>query len=462
MRRLAAVALGGGLAFAALAGACATSGGDAQPQGPVFTLDGSGASAMDASPDDAPTNSGHDVASPDADGAMGMDATKPDDASDSGGPGELDADAGEPVDAADASSETSPDCGSRTAVLAGSASSLSGAVAVGTGAFTVQSITGASATLTPAVVATSNGFEALVAMSGDAGGGYPLFGLGYGSTWSSPAALGSSASAIDAPAVALLGANVEGAYLDPEHLFFHAEWAGTSWNAGTDPVTPSGGTQSFGPARASAAATATELVIAYEGNDLHLYAQSWTSAGGWQAAVEIGTSTLVSTTPPMMPPAPAIVALTPGGTDDFLVVYDAPANPPSEQHIYYAVRTASSKAWSTPAEISAAIYSPAAPTLAAMSGGRALLGWEGGNGLAYSAEYDPTPTPAWTTAVEIGSATVTAPPSIASGVCGGDAVAAVVSGGSVVVAKYASGAWAAPASIAGLSGVAVASVATQP
>jgi hypothetical protein len=159
---------------------------------------------------------------------------------------------------------------------------------------------------------------------------------------------------------------------------------------------------------------------------------------------------------------PTIVALTPGGTEDFLVVYDAPANPPSEQHIYYAVRTASTKAWSTPVMISAAIYSPAAPALAAMSGGRALLGWEGGNGLAYTSEYDPTPTPAWTTAVSISSATVTVPPSLATGICGGDAVAAIVSGGTVSVAKYATGAWGAPASLAGIGGAQVASVATAP
>jgi hypothetical protein len=456
MRRLAAVALGGGLVFAALAGACATSGGDAQPQGPIFMLDGA-ASDTGATPVDAPATNGQDSTSPVVDGANGTDATKPDDAGSTGNPGAADADAGEPADASDASSETSPDCGSTVAVLAGGSSSLSGAVAVGKGAFTVQSISGASATLTPAVVSTGSGFEALVAMSGDAGGGYPLFGLGYaGSTWSSPASLGSSASAIDAPAVALLGSDVEGAYLDPAHFYFHAEWAGTSWNAGTDQVTPSGGRQSFGPVRASAAASATELVIAYEGNNEDLYAQSWTSAGGWQTAVQIGTSTLATNTPP------AIVALTSGGTDDFLVVYDAPAAPVSEQHIYYAVRTASTKAWSTPAMISAAIYSPAAPALAAMSGGRALLGWEGGNALAYTAEYDPTPTPAWTTAVEIGSATVTAPPSLATGICGGDAVAALISGGAVSVAQYASGAWQAPAGIAGITSAQVAAIATSP
>jgi hypothetical protein len=456
MRRRFAVASGAGLVLAALGAACATSGGDASSHGPVFDLsDGATVGVDGGNPsDDAPssTNDGHAP----VDSATPVDAPVTNESDGSDATTSSLEDAGTGNDASDASTTTGPDCGAKVAVLAGGASSLSGALAVGEGAFTVQSI-GGSATLTPALVATGSGFEALVAMAGDAGGGYPLFGVGLaGATWSSPAALGATASALDAPGAAVVGSDVEAAYLNPQHLYFHAEWNGTSWNAGTDPVTPSGGVQSFGPVRPSVASTGSELVIAYEGNDQHLYAQSWTSSGGWQAAVQIGTGTLATNTPP------ALVVLTGGGTDDLLAVYDAPPDGATEQHIFYAVRTASSKAWSTPAQISATVFSPNPPVLAPLSNGRALLGWRGGNQQAYTAEYDPTPTPGWTAATGIGASTVAVPPSLAAGTCGKDAVAVVVSGGTVSTSTYASGAWASPAAITGITGAQVAAVATSP
>jgi hypothetical protein len=428
---------------------CASSPSEGQTHGPVFEFDGAVPVTPDGGEsDDATTPVGTNEASAgDAPSPLG-DATV-DGAGHEGGASD---DAGEPFGA---------DCGSPTVVVAGSGSSLVGALAVGTGAFTTQTLTGSLA-VAPAIVASSGGFQAMLAMNVDAGGGDALFGVGLaGTTWSSPAALGESAGTIDGPAIAAMGSTVQGVYLNPNHLYFHAQFDGTSWDTGTDKVEVGAAPQSFGPVRASVAATAAELVMAYEGNDAHLYAQSWTSGGGWQSAVEVGTLKLGTNI------APAIIALSApesdGGTSDFLVVYAvaSTATPPLN-YINYALRDAASKTWSSPALTNITAYTPYEPSLAAMSGGRAIVGWRGGNNLPYTMEFDPAPTPTWTVPTPIASVTIDAAPSLATGTCGYDAVAALATNGAVTVANYTSDAWIPPTPIAGISGAAYAAIATSP
>ena len=74
------------------------------------------------------------------------------------------------------------------------------------------------------------------------------------------------------------------------------------------------GVQAFGPVSAAAAGTSTQLVIAYEGNNLLPYAQTWTTGGGWDDGVALGAATLAANT------AMAIVTLDSG---DLLVAYVA-------------------------------------------------------------------------------------------------------------------------------------------
>ncbi len=427
---------------------CATSASDAQTHGPVFGFDASGSSDDAGEPADGaspvPTNDASTVDAPssiDATDAYDVEASASEDAGDAG--------------------VTGTDCGSPTVVVAGSGSSLVGAVAVGAGSFTTQAITGSLASA-PALVATSTGFEALAAMNVDAGGGGALFGFGLaGTTWSTPAALGANASAVDGPAAAAMGATLQAVYLNPAHFYFHASFNGTSWDTGADKVEVGAAPQSFGPVRASAAASANELVIAYEGNDTHLYAQSWTSAGGWQTAVQLGTVALGTNLAPAI--IPFVAPTSDGGTSDFLVVcaLASSANPPINT-IDYAIRDGATKTWSAPVATNANAYTPNEPSLAAMSGGRAIVGWRGGNGLAYTMELTSTQGLAWSVPTPIGSGQITAAPSLATGTCGHDAVAAMATAGAVTIASYASGAWASPTAIAGISGASYATIATSP
>jgi hypothetical protein len=425
---------------------CATSR-EGETHGPVYdgsvpidVLDGSVSEGGDATTPgtafEASAPAGNDASGDAANGGNDEDA------------GDLD---GGSLDAGDGAAGA---CGSPTVVLAGNGSSLVGAVALGGGPFTTRTLTG-SAAFAPALVATAAGFEALVAMDVDAGGGGALFGLGLsGGTWGSPVALGAAAGAIDAPAIAAMGTTVQGVYLNPQNLYLHAQFNGTSWDTGADKVEVGSAPQSFGPVRASAAASATELVIAYEGNDGHLYAQSWTGAGGWQAAVKIGSDTLATNT------APAVVALA-GDSSDFLVVY-AIAGTSTTNYLDYALRTAATKTWGTPAVINATAYTPYAPSLAPMSGGGAIVGWRGGNNSPYTMAFTPSPSPAWTAPVPIASVNVTAAPSLATGTCGNEAVAALATNGTVTIATYANGAWVPSMPISGISGASFAAIATSP
>ena len=437
---LAFVAVSVPFVFAGCAGAE-----NGETHGPVFVFDGS----TSGSSDGGAVNDGNGNAPPNE--ASVTDAPGSD-ANERNGDDGSSSDAG----ASDASDGATANCTSPTVVLAGSGSTLVGAVSIGAGAFTTQSLTG-SAVYGPALVASSNVFEALVAMNVDAGGGGALYGVGLsGTTWGSPAALGGSASAIDAPAIAALGTTLQGVYLDPGHLYFHAQFSGTSWDTGADPVQVGTAPQSFGPVRAAAAAaSSTELVITYEGNDGHIYAQSWLTTGGWQTAVKIGDDTLATNT------APAIVALS-GGTSDLLVVY-ALASTQATNYLNYALRTASTKTWSTPAATNGTAYTLYAPSLAPMSGGRAIVGWRGGNNLPYSMEFTPSPSPAWSVPVPMAaSGNITSAPSLATGTCGNEAVAALATEGAVTISTYASGAWVTPTPITGISGASFAAIATSP
>jgi hypothetical protein len=444
-----------GLVGAWLVGAgCAASGSDGQVNGPMYDLDaGSGDSASttpegDGAPNDSSTTTGpHDGSSSGNEGG----STAPVDGGDSGST----KDGG---DAGDSSAPPSDGgCTSTTALLGGSTSMLFAATAVGTGTFTPQSLTG-SATSTPALVAFGSGFQALFTESGDAGGGNAIFATGYGGgSWSAPAALGGATDALGAPGVAVVGATMQGVYLNPSHLFFHAAY-GTSWDTGADAVrTSDGGPQAFGPVAASAAGTSTDFVIAYEGNNLLPYAQTWSSSAGWDDGVPLegaGTAAMPANTG-------MVVTALDGASADLLAVFiEAGGACTGATDCLYAV-TRTSGVWSAPALVNVAAYTPTAPTLATMSGGRALLAWKGGNGEGYASVYTSGATPAWSVPAPLTSAQLASPPSIAQGVCGDDAEAAYTSGGQVYTTHFAGGAWTTPATVTGGAGAAFVAIATS-
>ncbi len=456
MRRsvAASVVLSAGLFGAwVLEAGCTASGTEARINGQSYDLDAASndAGAEGGALGDGGTSSPHTEAGATSDAGVAdgasIDATFPDDAS-----GESDA-AGDAPSVSEAGT-----CGATTVVLGGNDFSIFGATATGTSAFTTEALTG-SMGAAPALVAFGTGFEALVAEAGDANGGGALFGVGYSAGgWSPLTALGGNADAIDAPAVAVVGATLQGVYLNPEHLYFHAAF-GAGWDTGADPVRPpndAGGT-AFGPVRAAAAGTATELVIAYEGSNGLPYVQTWNGTS-WDDGVALGSSLLAVNTPM------AIVALD-SGANDLLIAYVAAGGSCSAGSgcLYSVVRAAATKTWSAPVTVDAAAYvngaAPTAPTLASLTAGRGLLAWQGANGEGYESIYSGS---AWSTPAQLTSAAIGGAPSLARGVCGDDAVAAYVSAGSVYTTHLSVGTWTMPMLLAGASGVVAVSIATAP
>jgi hypothetical protein len=431
-------------AFACLfATACTASGSDDQTHGPVYGDAGTDATTVsDAAPDHAAGDATSDSASDAAD-AAGNDAQSASDADASDAAGDDGAtDAG--LDASDASDAGG--CTGVTAVLSGSGSALTGAIAVGHDAFTTQSITG-SAGSAPGLAAFGGGFQGLVRESTNA-----LASTAFTSTWSDLAALPGNPAAHDTPALAVVGAALHAVYLGTNFRFYHATFSGNSWDQGGDPVgLPDGGGQAFGPSRAAAAAVGAELVVAYTGNDQHLYVQSWTGGVWATQGTMIGTDTLPTDVPP------ALVALD-GGAYDLLVVYEKS----TDTKLYAATRTTQG-VWSTPAVVDPNAFTHDAPSLAPVAGAKALVAWRGADTKPYTSAYDAAKG-TWTTPAPLvagSNPNVDAPPVVARGVCGDDAVAAYVSSGAVSVTRLSGASWTTPVTVVA-SGASVVSLATSP
>ena len=348
-------------------------------------------------------------------------------------------------------------CTSLTVLVGGNNSLAFGASAVGPGAFVTQDLSSTMGSA-PALAAFGGGLEALFASAGASGG--PLYGVGFASgTWSSPVALGASAVAIDAPAIAVVGGALEGVYLNPQHLFFKAAFTSV-WDTGTSPVEPpnDAGPQAFGPVRAAAAGTATDFVIAYEGNDGHGYAQTWTATAGWDDGVALGSAALLADTPL------AIAPLTGGAVDLVAVYVDGEGAASSNNlHVFFSLRTAQTKAWSAPAMIGADVYTEAAPSIAAMSGGGAVVTWLGqSSGVYASVLSESGGSPSWSDPVQVTAASPAETASVARGVCGDDAIGAYLSDGAVYTTHFAGGSWTPPALLVGEAGITAVAIATSP
>jgi hypothetical protein len=130
----------------------------------------------------------------------------------------------------------------------------------------------------------------------------------------------------------------------------------------------------------------------------------------------------------------------------------------------FTTRTAG--VWSTAEEVYDAngyiAYTSDEVSLAALSGVRAVLVFRGGNMVPYFSIFDGTST--WTApaAVVTSTTTVSTVPSVATGVCGDDAIAALVeTNGDVDVTSLRAGAWSAtPTHVT--SATAYAGIATRP
>ncbi len=400
--------------------ACSSSSGEIT-HGPVYGDE-------DASVDDASTDS-------DATSDGSADATSP------GADASLDASAD--VTPSDSALDSAPDassCASTAAVVAGSGAILATVTATG-GAWGAAGTLVGSAGAQPAVVAYGSGFAAVVeATSGT------LTSTIYTSSWSTPQAIG-SASARDRPVAAAIGASLHLVYQDPtSYDFFHAVLSSGSWSPTADAV------GSFGPSGPALAAVGSDLVVAQAGMNGFLYDQTWN--GAWQAANEHTDANVDNAL------APSLVALS-GGASDLLAVFVRSTN--GDYHLMFTTRT--SGVWSTAAEVydvsGNIAYTSDEVALAPLSNGRAVLLYRGGNLAPYFSIFDGTSTWSAPAAVVSASTTLSAVPAVATGVCGDDAIAALVeTNGDVDVTSLRGSTWTAPTHV--VSDMSFAGIATRP
>jgi len=406
--------------------ACTASGSDETTHGPTYGDD-------DASTSDASTA---------PDGSSAADALSSDSAADSASDATA-SDASPDAPSVDASHEAGPDassCTSTAAVVAGSGSILAAVNATGGTWGSAATLVG-NAGARPAVVAYGGGFAAVVESATGV-----LASTVYTSTWSTPAAIG-TATARDRPTAATIGSSLHLVYQDPtSYYFFHAVLSAGAWSPTADAV------GSFGPSGPAVAAVGTDLVVSQAGMNGFLYDQTWN--GSWQAANEHTDASVDNAL------APSIVALS-GGASDLLVVFVRSTN--SDYHLMFTTRT--SGAWSTAAEVydvsGNVAYATDEVSIAPLSGGRAVLLYRGGDMKPYFSIFDGTSTWSAPAAVVSSATTLSTAPTVATGVCGDDAIAALVeTNGDVDVTSLQGSTWTAPTHV--VSAMSYAGVATSP
>jgi hypothetical protein len=354
---------------------------------------------------------------------------------------------------ADVDSAPPPPCTTGTvAVLAGTDSTLSGAVQLNGGAWTGAAITGSAAKSAPSLLAFGTGFVGLTRGPSDA-----LQSVAYTASWSGATAVG-SLTTLGTPALAALGANAQAVYLSATvadlNKFSRIQNGGASWTTTGDPVMPPAGTQSFGPSAGAIAAAGTDLVFAQDGDNEGLYVRKWDGAV-WSP--EPGLAIFGAGTLKTAPPA---LVSVPGKFDVVLLYADNSVN----HVIGYATRDATTKMWS-----SAQVTQPTAQTAEAMSAAlvsptSVVVMFRGNNGKAYTMTGTlGAASLSWSIPVPLladGSVNVDSAPAVAKGVCGDDAIAVFATGGQVKATQLRAGAWSVPGPVTGASGTRV-SVATR-
>jgi len=269
----------------------------------------------------------------------------------------------------------------------------------------------------------------------------------YQSSWTAPANV-ASASTIDGPSLAPIGDVVHLVFQGADYKYLHGQYTQNAWDSAADPVGGSGSNQSYGARAPSAAPAGTDLVVVQAGSNSYLYDQTWN--GSWQAADEQGGAAVQNTLPP------TVVAMS-GGSADLLAVYLR------ESDYKVMVVTRANGTWSSPLLVDANAYSNDPVSAIGLAGGKALVIFRGSDKKPYFLAFDGS---TWTTATAVLGASnplVESVPSIAPGVCGADAIVAMVeTGGGVVTAPFAAGAFGVLTSVSGTSSAKYVAVGTMP
>ena len=342
--------------------------------------------------------------------------------------------------------------GMGTIVLVGGSAHLAfGASSVNGGPWSLTAFSGNTVDSAPAVSPYGTGFLSVFSNSTTTDVLSTAWSVGPAS-WSTPVAVpatmvgGAPATELGSPALAVLGPNAELVYQGSNDDYYHGIYANGAWGAASDPV---GGStvQDIGLSPPAAAAAHGVLYAAYDGTDNGLYVDSWTPStwGGPQAITGAGTSGVPST----------MIALT-GGATDLILVY----NELTTTYLKSVVHTAGS-GWSAPVQVSSTATASTAVSLAPLANGGAVMVYQGTNGLPYGATYD-VGSGAWTTPVSVypNSQALQSPPTVAPGVCGVDAIAALTETEGVEIVTLSSGVWSPPVLIDGTQQITYAAVAT--
>lgn len=343
-----------------------------------------------------------------------------------------------------------PTCADGTvAVLAGSDTSLTGAVQIKGGPWAGAAIAGGAAKSIPALVPLGTGFAGLTHGAADA-----LLAVSYGTSFGAAAPVG-ALTTTGSPALTVLGTGAQAVILsgapDP-NKFFRIQNPAGSWSNGGDPVMPPAMPQSFGPSAGTVAAAGTSLVFAQAGNDEGLYTQSWDGAV-WSAAAPVAGAGTLKTAPP------ALVGVD--GTFDLVLLYaDKTVN---NNVIGFTTRNAANKTWATAQITQATAQTAEQMAIARISQTVLLVAFRGTNGRPYFMTGTiGASSIAWSVpaALLADTTTVDTTPAVAKGVCGDDAIAVFSTAGQVKATRYRGTTWSVPESVGGAAGGRV-SVATR-
>ncbi len=360
---------------------------------------------------------------------------------------------------------TTFDCPSKSGTIAlvgGSSIDAFGATSKKGAAWNIQTLGTQTVGAPPAIVPYSGGFLSLFTSSLS---DY-IESTVYTSSWSAPAGLtvngGGLGTEQGSPALSVFGSNLEMDYQGSDNKLYHAEYSAGAWDHASDPVGDTPSNHDYSPSQPALAAAGGLLYTAYDGGDNGLYVDTWDASRGW--ADEVGIfGAGVGTIPP------TLVALTPsadgGNSPDLMLVFEFV----DTNLIYSTVHTPTgcdggvAGCWSPVQQLNATANTFSQVSLAALPDGGVVLVYEGEDSYPYSAVYTAS-TGSWSApaAVYAGGGKLLSPPSVATGVCGYAAVAALVESEGVDLVPLSSGAWATPTTVAGLTGVSFASIATQP
>lgn len=342
-------------------------------------------------------------------------------------------------------------CTATAAIVGGNASGLVTAI-WSAGAFRAAVAAGSLASV-PSVVSSPSGYVAIARRTDDT-----LVSFAGASSLVGPSPIAGGSSR-DAPLLAVSGADVIAAYLEPTYKHAWARFSGGTWSAVGSPVGDAP-TQSFGPSAPAVADVGGTLEIVHNGDGTaDGSALMHRSRGGsW------GASAAIASTATHFADGPALASV-PSGTLDLMAVYVAKTT----RYLTLVARTRATQAWSAPSVIAPVNLLPstdAQPALVALGGMRMLLVWRGTDGKGYGAIGTLSGgSVAWAAPAALAGGanpTLTAPPRAAPGICGDDAWAVLPTASGAMLARLRGTSWSNAEPVAGAAAMQLAAIATRP